>query len=55
MYPEGEVLEEKGQETNEWVQAGDSKVNGAELSPWRRQNAHENSENDKGGISNLQG
>lgn len=54
-YPEGQVLEEKDQETNEHVQARGDQVSGAELSHDRDPNAYENFENDEGGISNLWG
>lgn len=44
---EGQIWKEKVQETNECVQAGESEVSGAELSPWGHQITCENSENDK--------
>ena len=45
--PGGTNLKRERQETNECVQAGESEVSGAELSPWGHQIACENSENDK--------
>lgn len=45
--PGGTNLERESQETNECVQAGESEVSGAELSPWGHQITCESSENDK--------
>ena len=44
--PGGTNLEIERQEINECVQAGESEVSGAELSPWGHQIACENSETD---------
>lgn len=51
MYPEGQDLEEKGQETNEHIQEKTMRSVGQNGVP----NAYRNSENDKGGTAHLWG